>query len=391
MRQGTTVISRRRARRNLKLGHLATAWVCGAIVSSVATNADVVGIDLYQLGTPPGLTGGNTRGPFASVAGGQTAGTGLPQTGLGDRAVLWTTQAPAGMSIHPSGYASSVAHATDGVHQVGYARPTSGNNISHAMLWSGSGASAVDLNPTGFETTIAYGVFGGNQVGYGWGPITSGRGHALLWSGSAQSYIDLHPRPEYNTTVAHATDGVQQVGAGYGNFTGGYNNAIVWSGSASSAVSLHPAGFAMSVAYGVGGGQQVGRGFGPATGNEYHAMLWSGSVESFVDLNPVGYLSSYASATDGTIQVGYGATGSIGSYYRALLWHGTAESAIDLHSYLPSSLIESFPTSIQGNTIYGLALDAFRRPHAVAWVIPSPSCVGMGLFLAFGVAPRRRR
>ncbi len=356
--------------------------------------------DLYSLGTPAGFgyvdaSGGNHR-----AAGGQVVGYGFGSaTAYDDHALLWTPSTPSGIDLNPAGYTYSHAVGTSGSQQVGQGYgPTTGDN-THALLWTGSAASYVDLNPAGFTYSEAYATNGTQQVGQGYGPATGGsyQYHALLWNGSAASYVDLNPGG-FTGSFAFGTNGTQQVGDGAVTATGGENHALLWHGSAASYVDLNPSGVTRSVAYGTSGKQQVGVGFGPATGDANHALLWTGSAESCVDLNPSGFTLSYATGTNGTQQIGYGTGPATGNNWHALLWSGTADSYIDLGALLPSdgdyAYANSYAISIEGDTVYGLAVDnTGEYYHAIEWnIVPEPGSLGLvALALLAWAGTRRKR
>jgi hypothetical protein len=55
-------------------------------------------------------------------------------------------------------------------------------------MWSGSAASWVDLHPAGALESVAIATSGSQQVGYAWFGAWD---RASLWSGSAASWVDL--------------------------------------------------------------------------------------------------------------------------------------------------------------------------------------------------------
>jgi hypothetical protein len=187
----------------------------------------------------------------------------------GFRAFLWTSRSV--VDLHPSGFRSSLAYATDGAQQVGIGDLIAGNR--HALLWSGSANSVVDLHPGSEECfSEAHGVSDGQQVGY----VRCGAaGRAALWTGSAESVIDLHPRG-FDTSQASAVAAGRQVGYGstsrqFEGYGSTLVHALLWSGTADSVVDLHtflPAGFRNSLAHGIDASGNI---IGQADG---HAILW---------------------------------------------------------------------------------------------------------------------
>ena len=134
--------------------------------------------------------------------------------------------------LHPAGFASSVAAAVSGPHQVGYGVVPVSGGITHALLWSGTAESVVNLHPDGFHTTEATSVSESVQVGYGFGLATNFDSHALLWHGSESSVIDLHPT-NYANSSARGVWGTTQVGSGMLQ-NGMSNHAMLWRGTAAT-------------------------------------------------------------------------------------------------------------------------------------------------------------
>jgi hypothetical protein len=95
-------------------------------------------------------------------------------------------------------------------------------------------------------------------------------------------------------------------------------------------------------------------------------LLWHGSASSAVDLNPAGYADSYATAVSGNKQVGYATKSDF--KYHAMVWSGKAAKFVDLQAFLPSSLTQSYATSIDSSgNIGGYATEADGTPHAIVW------------------------
>ena len=349
------------------------AAVCMGIPIGVAS-AGYTAIDLYTTAPPAGSTylsyvTGQAIGAYPGGSGGQLVGWGPRQSNT-PHALLWDGTAIA-IDLNPSGFMSSLAHATDGKTQVGYAASTAAGLDSHAMLWSGSAGSAVDLHPAafGFTRSTANGVSGSQQVGAG--VIVSDMttiSHALIWSGTAASAVDINPlQLGITSSSALATDGRHQVGSGSGTITNNNDHALLWTGTSLSALDLHPydSVYIWSEALGTGGGEQVGY-RGMQFGNSPHAMLWQGSVASAVDLNPAGYNDSVAFGTDGTRQVGMAIPA--GGQEHAVMWNGTPSSIVDLGAQLPAgfSVSAAFTINAAGN-VFGDAIDSSGIVHAIEW------------------------
>lgn len=296
------------------------------------------------------------------------------------RAGVWSGSAESWVDLSPTGSVQSLANATDGVHQVGYAGWAGGG--VRASLWSGSPGSWVDLNPAGADESFAFGVSGIHQVGEAHIHSEASR-HASLWSGSAGSWVDLNPGGASSSSARAVRDG-QQVGFAR---VGGAYRASLWTGTASSWVDLHPVGATESWATGVYAGQQVGY---TITGDVTHGALWNGSAESWTDLNPADAASSGVLDCFAGMQAGSAQVGGVG---RASFWSGTADSWVDLHDVLPSGYQASVATGIwsDANSIYvsgyGVIDWNLDQTEAFLWTrpIPAPGAsafVGMSLVMA---------
>jgi hypothetical protein len=348
----------------------------------IVTEAAITYSDLYTLGALSGSNEPSVSYRQQTAAGGQVAGYDrrIP-IGQPDQALLWTSQSPNGVPLHPAGAIGSLTYGTNGIAQVGVAYGSITGNEIHSALWRGSAGSYIDLHPAGFTSSSAYATNGTQQVGEGVRPHSGTGERALLWSGSAASVVDLHPAWLVRSS-AYGTDGVQQVGTGESS-DGQVTSALLWNGTAESCIDLGGDG-PFAAAYGVRNGQQVGT----AGGTNDHAALWRGAPFTYVSLHPAGYLESIALDTDGTHQVGYGQTTE--SQHYALLWNGTADSVFNLHSVLPSTFIWSRAYTISDNEVYGLAYDANDNPHAIVWTIPEPTSLTI-IALGAGLLARRTR
>ena len=197
---------------------------------------------------------------------------------------MWNNAVDSPVNLNSSGWTYSLAYATDGVQQVGYADP-SGSGFDHAVLWSGSAQSFVDLNPAGYSVIPSRRhPAGGQQVGVGY----STTGHkSLLWTGTAASAINRCPREvpfpkPTRPTERNRLDSSYTNGVGY--------QAILWSGSAASAVNL-----GQGWAYAIGAGKELG------SGPMGQALVWSGTAASAFNLNtllPSGYFVVPPQITD---------------------------------------------------------------------------------------------
>ena len=395
----------RRRGRPLILALVGVAWI-SAVAGSAGASAYVAS-DLFTIAAPGPAPVWPSSGPQAA-AGRQVVG--LARYGVGDgptNALLWDrTGAP--INLHPAGYYGSSARATDGARQAGEVvslrdGDPEGGTITHAAMWNGTPAF-LDLHPAnlpGVAESGAYGTRGNQQVGYATvfspGPVRRPR-HAVLWNGTPVG-VDLHPTnlPGFASSLAYGTDGASQVG--YARGADSRDHALLWRGTP-EAVDLHPAGLPRitdSVAHAVSGAQQVGYGLGPdpAGGTSLHALVWEGSAATAVDLHPTGlagFTDSAARGTDGTRQVGYGRTGGAEGTNHALLWEGTAATAVDLHLSLPAGFVSSEASTIDGaGRVFGTAVDAAGRTHAIEWALPEPSAMGVLGVATLGLLRRRRQ
>lgn len=336
------------------------------LATSLSNAQNYVGIDMYMMAPSPWP---ETEG-YTTATSGQVVGS------AGGHAWLWTEPNGVGVDLHPTNlgnvFRSFINHAT-GTQQVGH-RINVGSEDVRATMWSGTAQSAVDLHPaTGFSSSQAFATNGNQQVGRASSGVIF---HAFLWNGSAATAVDLHPIHLDYVFVSQAmgTDGIHQVGVGFDR-SAIHGRALLWNGAANTAVNLNPPGMPGSQAFGVSGTQQVGFvATNPFSNGPTHAYLWHGTAASGVDLCPAsyGFANSAAVATNGQKQVGWGDD-------HALMWSGSAESLVDLHNLLPGGFIRSKADTIDANgVIYGRAVDAGLRWHAVKWVpVPEPSAIAL--------------
>jgi hypothetical protein len=257
---------------------------------------------------------------------------GLSQTGS-IRAYLWTGSAASVQSLHPDGYATSVALCTDGVQQGGAV--TGQNGQATAAYWTGTAGSCITLAPPGSTYSAVNGVHSGQQGGT----------------------VQFGSYPEYTT------------------------HAVVWSGSSGSMVNLTPGsdlGFSYGSVYNVHAGRQCGIALTPS-GNS--AALWSGSPGSLVALNPTGANRSAARGLYNQHVCG-DATFTIGGFQRtrAAYWNGTAGSYEDLHAALGAEFTTSVAYGVyedsSGLHVVGFASGPGLPNRAILWSIPTnpPPC-----------------
>lgn len=128
-------------------------------------------------------------------------------------AVLWRGDRRTQVSLHPRGAVVSVASATDGARQVGYAgfdirvraeaaKGAKEQRFNYAHVWSGSAASGLNIHPypanpiagANLTQSWALGVNGSWIVGYAGDATKSGTpafSHAIVWDADFQS-VDLN-------------------------------------------------------------------------------------------------------------------------------------------------------------------------------------------------------
>jgi len=148
------------------------------------------------------------------------------------RAALWTGTASSFVNLHPpSGITDSRINAMSDTNQVGHAYAGEG---PQAYLWTGTAASAISLHPAGATESIANATTGPKQGGYAY----LGGFRAALWSGSAASFVNLHPAGATSSSVLAMLDD-KQVGWARNSVTS-VENAGIWTGTAASFINLHP-------------------------------------------------------------------------------------------------------------------------------------------------------
>jgi hypothetical protein len=159
------------------------------------------------------------------------------------QAALWTGTPESFVNLNPAGWNTSAASGVGGGQQVGVANQQrvcgekkggcgSGTyTVFQPFMWTGSAASAIDLHPAGYTSSQARATNGVQQAGFGWvnNAAQIPRRHALVWSGSAASVVDLNQFMPLGFTDAAAT-GIDAAG-----------NVVGWAvkGSANGTASTH--------------------------------------------------------------------------------------------------------------------------------------------------------
>ncbi len=308
------------------------------------------------------------------AAGGTVRVVGYAGVGANYHAALWGTTAATFVDLHPVTTAgpNSIAHATDGVQQVGVV--FSSSPIGAASIWTGTAASWQSVTPVvPFGTVgVIYGVAANVQVG---ATTTGGTGI----SRQATSWSAVGGLLNRGGTALLATDGASHVG-----YSGGQGfpipsavNAGLWLGSNVAGTSLHPAGMHSSSAAGVSGAQQVGWYQTSQFSDSRRACLWTGTGASKVDLHPATAVRSEATGVSAGVQVGSvyvtDPANPFGTVSRAAAWSGTAASFVNLHDVLPPTYATSVASGVwSGGGMTYVSGNAWNnttsRTEAVLWV-----------------------
>ncbi len=309
-------------------------------------------------------------------------------------------------NLHPAGASQSVAYATTGTQQVGYA---TFDNSQQAAIWSGTLESFQDVNPDDASASVLNATSGEKQFGAAYSDIFA---RAAIFSGG-KTYIPLHP------TISGVTASV--ITSYAGNTRGGYVitvgglRAAIWTGDTDqSYIPLHPTGAAASAIYAISSTKQGGivnnggtihaalwsggsqyadlnpnteapsrveamsetQQAGYATvGGAPHAAIWADTAGSFQDLNPtnVAASDSHIYATNGSLQAG---TATIGGRGHAGIWLGKRDSFIDLHAFLPADyqISEARGVWTDGTTTYvagSASKSDISHWEAMLWTVTS--------------------
>lgn len=207
-------------------------------------------------------------------------------------ALLWDAASGTAVDLGDGGN-GAVAFGVGGGKQVGYV--IKGN--ANAAVWSGTSRSLVVIHPKNAVTSVASATDGVRQVGYAGYDVRVRReaakgnkdarvNYATLWTGTAASAVNIHPYQAVNSptiftqsyaaaiigdvVVGHATDGALSTSSP------AYNHAVVWNVATFEVVDLNaflPAGFVGSIAYAVDAAGTIAGQMLDANGNR-RACLW---------------------------------------------------------------------------------------------------------------------
>ena len=231
----------------------------------------------------------NNGGEALATDGVQVAGwsTALDRDGTTfgpTHAMVWNAATGTAIDLGDGGNGAR-AHGVARGQQVGYVV----KSLAIAAVWSSSAKSLVTMNPNGAVTSVANATDGVRQVGYAGydirvrveavkGNKTQRFTYATLWNGTAASAVNIHPAPLNGVvpfTNSYALDMSPTQIAGYAVAAGNVTHAIVWNADLSS-IDLNaflPAGFTAAQAYGVDANGVVAGVMVDAAGHR-HAVAW---------------------------------------------------------------------------------------------------------------------
>lgn len=198
-------------------------------------------------GAPVDLGDGGNGAMAYGVGGGQQAGYVIKSMA---NAALWRGTSKSLVVLHPNGAVLSVANATDGTRQVGYAgydvrvrqEAVKGNKnqrFNYAFVWTGTAASAMNIHPNPMNNlpgvllshSFALNLNGRWTVGYAGDQSKFGTpaySHAIVWDASYQA-IDLNAFLPAGFVGAQAlsvdADGTV---SGFMSKADGTRHAVVW-------------------------------------------------------------------------------------------------------------------------------------------------------------------
>ena len=291
------------------------------------------------------------------------------------------------VSLHPAGFAQSVAVAAGSGKQVGYAFQGYDRWFKvgcHAMLWHGSAAGPTDLHPSYSLISEATAVRGNVTLGYAW---VNGQEHAYRWDDPTYHGTDIHPAG-YRWSTAVGAVGENVVGNGdyegeafpasngwiqneggpmpmphylareysyvwgacgersvgyvwqpdYADYAVTEKRAAVWRNTTDMPTILRAPGFYETQARATDGRVQS-VGFGCLRDGNNHALLWN--YIDVTDLHPMGFTSSGAFAVSWLRQAGFGVGSATNGCAHALVWAGWADRYMDLHRCLPAGYVVS--------------------------------------------------
>ena len=199
-------------------------------------------------------------------------------------AVVWDASTGAAIDLGDGGNGARANGVANG-QQVGFVVKSQAG----AAVWSSTEKSLVTMNPNGAVLSVANATDGTRQAGYAGYDIRvrqeAAKGNktqrftwATTWQGTAASAQNIHPAP-VNANVAFTNSWALGMSstqiAGYATEANGVNHAIVWNADLSS-VDLNaflPAGFTAAQAYAVDANGTVAGVMVDAAGHR-HAVAW---------------------------------------------------------------------------------------------------------------------
>ncbi|MEY4385957.1 MAG: hypothetical protein RLY20_1240 [Verrucomicrobiota bacterium] len=236
--------------------------------------------------TIPFATGG---GQAVATDGKQIVGyaTGVNKDGTAlstSRGIVWDVATGAATDLGDGGGSGAFVYGVGGGKQVGYVF----KSLAVAAMWSGTSKSLVTMNPVNAVMSVANATDGVRQVGYAGydvrvrveavkGNKDARFNYATVWTGTAASAVNIHPYP---FTHSYAMSVAGSYIAGYGADaaaigTPAYFHAIVWDGNFqfTDLNNLLPAGFVGSQALAVDANGNVA-GYMMAADGTRHAVVW---------------------------------------------------------------------------------------------------------------------
>lgn len=201
-----------------------------------------------------------------------------------NHAMVWDAASGAAIDLGDGGNGARANGVANG-QQVGFVV----KNLAVAAAWASSARSLVTMNPSGAVTSVANATDGARQVGYAGydvrvrqeaakGNKTQRFTYATMWNGTAASAVNIHP-VSGNTLVTFTNSyalGMSRTQiAGYATEASGVSHAIVWNADL-TAIDLNafvPAGFTAAQAYAVDANGVIAGVMVDAAGRR-HAVAW---------------------------------------------------------------------------------------------------------------------
>ena len=319
-----------------------------------------VASDAHGQWTVTNLNGDAVRSMAYATSGGFQYGYAEPRSGERERACRWYSTAATRVMRAPLGSTVSAIYDVAGGAIVGQA---SFNQFRNGAFWPSTGTNATLVSVPGLAYTRFLGTTGTTHVGTSSTEEFGVATQAGLWTGTPLTYVNLQP-PSVNHSGAFGVSGNTQVG--FANDYGTVQRACKWSGTQESYVSLHPTGQYNSVANDIDGEIIVG-----SVG--HRAAWWTGPESTWSTLHPRNQSGlSYAHAVSGNVVVGYTYSMVAPQAVSAIIWFGGRNSWIDLGSLLPPGYFNSTASDVSidatGISVVGSAISPITgAENAFLW------------------------